>query len=216
MLFVQIKLTVQSFLSVLNIFCCLLITGPSLMFLCLFFSAPNRDTCPNSIKAQLSDFLAHYFLFSFTEQLDRIEVVRLTSDCCDQRHSSGHGSDGARGQSAKGSKLESSKDDDGQSRRVPGCSDKLQQGEHSRGLPQSHSTIPSGKLFTSASVNEDQFIPGMKHLLLIEKMWDLNIVGRVTSLLGFQKTSEKNLPAKKTAENLTSYLIIIFTGVNTW
>lgn len=59
-------------------------------------------------------------------QPDRAEVIRLPCGGGDQRYSSSYGLDSTWGQSAKGSQLESSKGDDGQSGHVLGLSDELQ------------------------------------------------------------------------------------------
>lgn len=207
-LFKQTELIVQSF-SVFSKDALINFSKSSLVLHCCYFFLSLQHTaeicsCPNSIKAQLFHFTAHYSVFSSSEQLDGTEVVWLTGGRCDQRHSSSHGSDGTRGQSAKGSELEGGKDDDGQSGRLPGRSDKLQQGEHPRDLPQSHSTIPSGELLTlvstDVSTDEDQFIHSIKHLLLSEiNTEDLNLAGGVT--LQFVRLpndgQKKNLLANK-------------------
>lgn len=84
---------------------------------------------------------------STSEQPDRVEVLRLSGGGGDQRHGGSHGPDSTRWQSPEGSQLEGREGDDGQSGRVPGLSDKLQQGEHPRGLPQSYPALPAGELF---------------------------------------------------------------------
>lgn len=81
------------------------------------------------------------------EQPDRAEVLRLSGGGGDQRHGGSHGPDSPRRQSPKGSQLEGRKGDDGQSGRIPGLSDKLQQGEHPRSLPQSYPALLAGEPF---------------------------------------------------------------------
>lgn len=140
--------------ALISILCCLLkvSTGSSSFILILsFFSLflPQQTTeicsCSNSIKSQPFHFTPS--ISPTSEQPDRVEVIRLSGGRSDQRHSRGHGPDGGRWQSPKGPQLEGREGDDGQSGRVPGLSDKLQQGEHPRGLPEGDSALPAGERF---------------------------------------------------------------------
>ena len=137
--------------ALITILCCLLkvSTGSSSFSLIPSFS-PSRQQRYAVVQTQLNHQLFHFpsFIPSISpasEQPDRVEVVRLSGGGGDQRHGGGHGPDGARRQSPEGSQLEGGKGDDGQSGRVPGLFDKLQQGKRPGGLPESYSALPAGE-----------------------------------------------------------------------